>query len=59
MPVIAVDTVTESGWSLSCRMARNVQRIVEKGIGEMRRNFGSEPERYYGRHRPWHRRLLL
>ncbi len=43
MPVIAVDTVRRAVGVFHAGWRGTVQRIVEKGIGEMRRQFGSDP----------------
>lgn len=43
LPVIAVDTVGRAVGVFHAGWRGTVQRIVEKGIGEMRRQFGSDP----------------
>jgi hypothetical protein len=44
LPVIAVDPVRRAVGVFHAGWRGTVQRIVEKGIGEMRRNFGSDPK---------------
>lgn len=44
MPVIAVDTVARTVGVFHAGWRGTAQRIVEKGIGEMRRQFGSNPK---------------
>jgi YfiH family protein len=44
MPIIAVDTVRRAVGVFHAGWRGTVQRIVEKGIGEMRRNFSSDPK---------------
>lgn len=43
-PVLAVDTVRRAVGAFHAGWRGTVQRIVEKGIGEMRRHFGSDPK---------------
>jgi len=43
-PVIAVDTVKRAVGVFHAGWRGTVQRIVEKGIGEMRRHYGSDPK---------------
>lgn len=44
MPIIAVDTVRRAVGVFHAGWRGTVQRILEKGIGEMRRQFGSDPQ---------------
>jgi YfiH family protein len=44
MPIVAVDTVNRAVGVFHAGWRGTVQRIVEKGIGEMRRQFGSDPK---------------
>lgn len=44
MPVVAVDTEARAVGVFHAGWRGTVQRIVEKGIGEMRRHFGSDPK---------------
>ncbi|HEX6881284.1 MAG TPA: peptidoglycan editing factor PgeF [Terriglobales bacterium] len=44
LPVIAVDKVRRAVGVFHAGWRGTVQRIVQKGIGEMRRQFGSDPE---------------
>ncbi len=44
MPIIAVDTVRRAVGVFHAGWRGTVQRIVQKGIGEMRRQFGSDPQ---------------
>lgn len=44
MPIIAVDTTRRAVAVFHAGWRGTVQRIVEKGIGEMRRQFGSNPK---------------
>ena len=59
LPVLIADPERRAIGAFHAGWRGTARRIVEKGVGEMRKNFGSDPAEVAGRHRSRHRRLLL
>ncbi len=59
LPVILVDTKRRAVGVFHAGWRGTVKRIVEKGVGEMRRYFGTRPRDIAGRHRTRSPQMLL
>ena len=59
LPVLIADPERRAIGAFHAGWRGTARRIVEKGVGEMRKHFGSDPREVARRHRSRHRRLLL
>ena len=59
LPVIVVDRKRRAVGVFHAGWRGTVKRIVEKGVGEMRKHFGSDPRNLRGRDRSGHSIVLL